>query len=453
MIDLNPIIGIGAFFLFSFLFFTKEPKDYLLAFLFFYITNRFMVKICHYITPLTGINFLLSGMNFLLIILFISILLRNNNIERVLRSKLGPYILIYISIFFVLSLLGPGSLIVNWKALTDAPLYMSFYFVGLSYFQSENRIKKFFVFFTVFYAINALYASYQSVFGFLEYDTNYLLTKTSSDIVRDTSIDPITGQEYYMVMGFSGFNYSLFYILSMLTIVYIAARKYFIRLVGKKIVFFLFSYFLLLVVTLERTPIIMLGFLPIALIKNKKKFVLYVVLLVAFIVLLDHYKFELYAYGSEKLKRFAEIANPFAEQTTLYGRLTTRPKYQIPLILNNPFGIGVNNQEAYGAHNNYIKIFLQIGWLGGVLFLFILYKSLKLYYHIYRKLKNTKYSQLPLGLLAAALAMIATGIPNIPFSYDCAIFFWLFLGLVENLPTIYNRQKLELNEKGSYNNL
>ena len=165
--------------------------------------------------------------------------------------------------------------------------------------------------------------------------------------------------------------------------------------------------------------------------------------IVVFFAVIHHYHDTFYEFGSKKLIRFAQIASPFAEDTTLYGRLTTRPTYQIPMMLQNPFGIGVGHEEALGAHNNYFTVILQVGWIGGILFLFILYRSLLLCFNTYEKLKHTEYSQLSLGILAASLAMFASGIPNKPFGYDCAIFFWLFLGMVENLPVIYRRQIVE----------
>lgn len=439
---LNITIGFSILLIFSLLILTQKVDKYIYFLIVYLILASFITKVVYFTEPIEGKNFINGAKGYLILVLFISIFLRNN-VGGLIKTKIGLPILLYIAIFSAFAFLGPGDFGENRKQLMGAPLLMSFYFIGLQYFSSEARIKRFFKFFIIFYTLNILYANYQQIFGLLAFEKKYLLS-TAGRIEFINDIDPITGQLYYKVMGFSGFNYSLFYILTMFSIILLAAREFFEKNLGKKIYYFLFSYLVLLTLSLERTPIMMFGTLPLAFIKEKKKFIAYIILIVAFVSVLNTYKYELLSYGSSKINRFVEIASPISKETSLSYRMEKKYTYTVPLIFKNPFGIGVSNEEAVGAHNNYIKIFLQVGWFGGLLFLFILIRAVLLCYQNYRVLKNNEYSKLIMGVLAAMFAMFAAGIPNIPFGYDCAIFFWLFLGMVENLPKIYQQNHISI---------
>jgi O-antigen ligase len=195
------------------------------------------------------------------------------------------------------------------------------------------------------------------------------------------------------------------------------------------------------VLTLERGPIMMLFSLPLAFINKKGKMFFILGVIILGVIVLGNYNTILESFGSKRITRFARIAKPFSEETTLAGRFEYNWRYKFEMIINHPFGVGADTEIAQDAHNNYLKIFLQVGWFGGIIFIYILYIIFKIGFKQAHIFNGSSIEQFVWTLLALMLSMLAIGIPNIPFSYDSAIFFWLFVPILENLNLIFNKTR------------
>ncbi|HPG38211.1 MAG TPA: hypothetical protein PLP19_01450 [bacterium] len=386
------------------------------------------------ISPITGRNLINGSLGLIIFLMWFVVIIKDKQLftkmGNIGKLMLGYFLLNVLFLFVLTKELDAGR-----KAIQSEQLLLSFYFLGLVYFTSEKRVVTFFKIVLIFYIFNILFALYQQIIGLPEFHKEYLY-KTAGTIAFYDELDYWTGQIYYKVSGFSSCNYDLFYILTMLSIIILSGWHYFKEKLGKAIiVIFMVSYALLLFLTLERGPIMMFAALPLAFINRKRKLALYLFLLIFFVLFISYLEPILTSYGSMRLTRLAEITHPL-EDTTMNYRMENRYAFSIPLIFKSPFGVGLDHELALTAHNSYIKVFLQLGWLGGILFLYIIYSSLRLCFKNAKLVDSLEHKNLIYGIAAALVSMLLIGIPNIPFSNDSGIFYWLFLAMVVKMPVI-----------------
>ncbi|MHA1251805.1 MAG: O-antigen ligase family protein [Candidatus Helarchaeota archaeon] len=390
-------------------------------------------------------NFLAAVPSYLNLFFLIIVFFNRKYSPKIYKGKFTILIMIYILGFFIFSLIGSASLTTTWRGTLYMIMNISMYFYGILFFENEKDIARFFNIILIFYLLNVFYGLYQQIIGLPKPLLDFQLRNTYLGYNKDV-FDPFLNKLYYRISGFSGQLYDYFYILSMLTIMIISAWDFFVSFINKKILtIFIFSYLLLLGLSLERGPIAMLFLLPIAYIKRKDKFIFFVALVIGGIIALSTYSYYLESVGSKRLIRFAQLANPTAENTTLTGRALTHWPAAIKLISENPSGIGAEEGEEFGPHNNYLLIFLQVGWIMGGYFIILIFAIIYYVYNKARRMKNRNYQNLSLGIFAAMVAMLMMGITNIPFDCDCGMFFWLFLALVEKLPIYNDKNRFQYN--------
>jgi O-antigen ligase len=100
------------------------------------------------------------------------------------------------------------------------------------------------------------------------------------------------------------------------------------------------------------------------------------------------------------------------------------------IIRDNPFGIGVGNTDAMPQfiglhlHNIYLQELLEMGWVGGIVFILMLFALLKRNWLLVKVAKNTPYEALAFGLVAGYLGILVNVLGEA--SFEGAMFGWLF---------------------------
>jgi hypothetical protein len=123
---------------------------------------------------------------------------------------------------------------------------------------------------------------------------------------------------------------------------------------------------------------------------------------------------------------------------------------RLDLIYQNPLGFGLgsagwnlHHSMGIGSDSNFLKFFLELGWVGGAISIFILLIFLVKYAQIIKFKKNSKTSyqfiivQASLCFYIAIIALMVT--TQVLEAYPINLFFWFFLGIVASISTSLKR--------------
>lgn len=209
---------------------------------------------------------------------------------------------------------------------------------------------------------------------------------------------------------------------------------------------YLILFYIVLILSLERMPLVMALIVTIVLnylgcsARKKRKIVwlgiisggvIYSSLLLATPLL--------NSTGAAKLVRLAELANPF-KASSINDRVQTKWGPALETIKSNPFGVGIGYGSQTKAsrqaeesnnyvkpHNELIQKALETGFVGGVLYLLLLiclFKDFKII---------SKFEDIGrlfgCAMIAATISFWTCGLVNLPFSGTSGLLYWAFAGV------------------------
>lgn len=136
------------------------------------------------------------------------------------------------------------------------------------------------------------------------------------------------------------------------------------------------------------------------------------------------------------------------ESTSRYqGTLESWRNTIIPAMIENPFGYGTGSagdgvnqkfmKKSFTSHNVFLKIGLELGLLGLVIFTAIVYLVFIQGIAVLRKLNDEFYKKTATWILSFIFAVLIAGISTpIIDAYPANLYFWLLIGVLINLREI-----------------
>lgn len=128
-----------------------------------------------------------------------------------------------------------------------------------------------------------------------------------------------------------------------------------------------------------------------------------------------------------------------------------RNKY-LPLIIRNPFGYGtgaaVDTVGVFVTHSSYIKVAVELGLIGSILFFAILLSSFMGGLKTYLQLKNSFLKLATTWILSFLVAISITGLAVPIFDcYPANLYFWFLLGILVQLGDIDTNRAADSHKK------
>lgn len=151
----------------------------------------------------------------------------------------------------------------------------------------------------------------------------------------------------------------------------------------------------------------------------------------------------------------ANVINRIAETKNEYGELDRSSELRIivweksiEMFKNNPvFGVGFNTSTHFGfelgdTHNIYLKILVEQGIIGFLLFLILLFLSSRYSWRLYKKGKDPFLKGIGLGLFICIISLSISNLFGDRWTHlEVGAYFWSFLGLVAKGNTLINQEK------------
>ena len=231
---------------------------------------------------------------------------------------------------------------------------------------------------------------------------------------------------------------------------------------GKYLYYFL--WFVLMIITFERTPFIM-TFVAVAIIyfmnasKARKKILLISAAVITFVGYSTLLVFEPYlkSSGVESLIRLAEMTNPL-EAGSIHDRADNYWGPSLEIISSNPIGVGIGHGSGTKAsnklnladtgnihtHNEILQKTLEMGLVGGILFILLIASVVR----DALKLSKTEGEsrKFGIGMTAGTLVFMMSSLITLTFSGGRGLTFWMLAGISLSL---FYRFKSNNDEKES----
>ena len=457
--NLNVSLSFGLLFLYFFV----VLSDFKLGIILFLIASYFLPVLMRVIY---GIERTLPDRNLLaalpdvflfvlVFVFFIRILCRK---QKFIQINFDKYILVFIA-WNILQIFNPyKSLGVGMYGARSVLLPMGMYFVAREFFTSKEDVKKFLYVILACSIIDMVYGLYQCFFGFTPFDTAYI--KDFPDVRRVMIWEDFGGYEgFNKIFSVSGGSYNLFYPLAFFALLLMNIRSRSFR-GGYGIIkcIFVLSFVVLLTFGRERTPIAMLliGIVLSNLEFNSakkflKRLIVSGVIIGSIAISLHFLKQPLIRTGKYEYYRLAELGTPLEARTMKSRRIIQWEKALDTIGSHVLFGTGLGTgtettqtmRESaliVTPHNWYLKVALETGLIGFILFIVLLFRMFILFIQHLRRMGDQLYHGLVKGMLAATAAILVMGFANIPLEYHLGIFFWFLVGLVSFLSTLANEQ-------------
>lgn len=208
---------------------------------------------------------------------------------------------------------------------------------------------------------------------------------------------------------------------------------------------YLILFYVVLILSLERMPLVMALIVTIVLnylrrsARQKRKIIwLGIISVGVFYGSLWLATPILNSTGALKLVRLAELANPF-KASSINDRVQTKWGPALETIKSNPFGVGIGfgsqtkaSREAEESnnyvqpHNELVQKVLETGFVGGILYLLLLI-------YLFRDFKIvSKFEDIErlfgYAMIAGTIAFWICGLVNLPFSGTSGLLYWALAG-------------------------
>lgn len=222
-------------------------------------------------------------------------------------------------------------------------------------------------------------------------------------------------------------------------------------LLKKLKIFYYILWFILMIVTFERTPFIMscmsmgvIYFMNVTPIKRKKLLTAITILGVGAYITLWMFEPYLKSSGIESLIRLAEMTNPF-EAGSIHDRADNYWGPSLAIIKSNPLGVGIGNGSGTKAsgqlditstgniytHNEVIQKVLETGIPGGIIFIVLMISVLRDSINLSRiKTDKKKYG---IAMTACTVVFLMSSMITLTFSGGRGLTYWLLAGITLSL--------------------
>ena len=294
--------------------------------------------------------------------------------------------------------------------------------------------------------ISCVYGIEQSLLGLYPWEKSWLLNVAFKESTDGWLTIGLSGVEFRMFSIF--YNYMDFTFCNVL--IFLMAISYRPGLSGKwqKLRYlYLILWIVVLALSLERMPMIMtmVGTGAVYLLrssraKRKKVLMIGTLATACFFITLNLAEPLLKSTGAHKLIRLAELANPLSA-TSIGDRMHRKWEPTLRTIAANPLGVGIGLGSQTRAnsvaaktnlliepHNELLQKTLEIGVIGGLIFLFLLISVFKDGLKLGRC--DSTINRFGFGFAAGTIAFWLCGIVNVPFSGSSGLLYWTLAGAV-----------------------
>lgn len=157
----------------------------------------------------------------------------------------------------------------------------------------------------------------------------------------------------------------------------------------------------------------------------------------------------------EIFRRFADLSGSTYDGMDSFRWRLQLWKQMFEFFLKNPIlghGLGSFYQLSYAtqseyaaAHNDYLRLAIEIGALGLGIYLFLLFSITRSAFSIYKRLRIAVFKAIALGFLSICVAYIVIGLAdNLVRSTVVQLYFWTFAAILFNVARIENKLKSTL---------
>ncbi len=353
------------------------------------------------------------------------------------KNPLTPYILIWIG-YCLLQALNPyaASRIAWVYTVRSMALLFVMYFVFLFAFDSLKKVKwmlKFAIFMTL---LAALYGLKQEFFGFMDAEIAWLyadperfnlIVQWNRFRVFSLFTDPTT---FGVLMAF----------MAVFSVILIPIAKQ----PWKKIVLLVSALLMMLSMGYggSRTPVVMIpiGFIVYVVLTLEKK-----VLIGSAIAFVFGTFLMIVPTSNAVLFRIQSAFKPSGD-ASFQVRIDNQAFIQ-PYIHRHPFGGGLGSTGIWGKRfspgtrlanfppdSGYVRIAVELGWIGLIIYMLMLFKAFQLGVYYYLRVKNPEIKQIYLGLIAIVFMLIIASYPQEVISLlPTSIIFYITLAAIVRL--------------------
>jgi O-antigen ligase len=321
---------------------------------------------------------------------------------------------------------------------------MAILFLTATLAQSRENIAKLLKAFLVLGVISTIYAIGQYFSGLYPWETDWFRQLAFNDGLSGRLTIGLRGIEFRIFSIYYG--YMDYFFSTVLIYALVESHKdIFIGAWRKLRVLFILSWFAILILSLERMPIVMTLMVSMAIYyfnsgQTRRRRIIWitvgaVVSVYATLIIAGPF---LQATGADKLIRMAEMANPL-DAESINDRIMNKWQPALEIIKSNPLGVGIGYGSQTKAndisksdlfiqpHNELIQKTLETGILGGLLYLLLLLYLLRDFIALGKS--DSVGRKFGLALAVVSLSFFLCGLVNLPFSGASGILFWALAGV------------------------
>lgn len=443
--------------------FFRSPIGGIMIILVASATTGFFNRLALYLsgTP-APIDYIRFGIELLIIIfgarLLITRPIKNHRLAVFVDVSVWAYLIF--STIYTINLIYVGPLVTFWGwRWTCLPIIM--YFIGRRLGYSQYFVEIFFKTIILLLLLLSGYAIYQAAVGLPFFEKLWFSLIPAADrasaiiegsmfIAGKPRLPSLTSNHvsFTLLAGY------LFILILLIPKKFLSNPFRILRLVT------LISTTIYLFLTLERSAVAMIivGLFSVVFLSFRKhlgriSWVLVLIIIVLGLTTMSLIDVNTIPWTQETIafRRVVELTNPF-QANTFRGRATSVWPVAFDRLKANPLGYGLgtfhttsqNQTLGYSffipPHNMYLQIALEIGIIGFVIFIVLIFSYIRLLIKAYvigreKKLVFTAFSSLA--------AVLAVGIVNYPLEPPLAFFFWLFTGITTSYLIIRNQHQTE----------
>lgn len=367
--------------------------------------------------------------------------------ETILKGKSRTLLVLFGAVAF-LSIFNPSNSIIlgfggfERNVLPNMLVLLTASFVFAAKFESKKILK----FLLVLGIVSCVYGIGQYFLGLYPWEKDWILDIAFAETESGWLTVGLRGVEFRSFSIF--YNYMDFTFCNVL--IFALAISFGTTLKGKWLKFrtlYLISWGIVLILSLERTPMMMSALAAFAVYffnsrKEKRKRIFWKTAGIAAIFLgtLSIAAPYLKETGAHTLIRLAEMTNPLAA-SSIEDRLNKNWGPTFETIASNPLGVGIGYGSQTRAksiaertsfyiepHNELLQKTLETGVIGGTLYLLLLISVFKNSIRLGRL--GNRIRRLGIGFAAVSIGFWLCGMVNVPFSGSSGLLYWAIAGLV-----------------------